>query len=103
MTAPLFTHWKFYSLQSKETLRLLTELFPPNPMEWARENARRCFKEGSSVCGYYPKPPGTSELGRAVAVAFTLELLQLGGRKVPPEILMEAANCFDLLPDSEHA
>lgn len=103
MTAPLFTHWKFYSLNPPATNQLLTELFPPDPMTWARESARRCFEEGTSVAGYYPKPPGTSELGRAVAVAFTLELLQLGGRKVPPEILMEAANCFDLLPDSEHA
>jgi hypothetical protein len=38
-------------------------------------------------------------LGRAVAVAFTMELLTLAGRAIPPETIVEAENCFDLHPD----
>ncbi len=99
MSAPLFTQWKFYPLSSQEDLRKFTDLFPPDPMSWARENARRNYQGGGSVAGYYPTPIGMSPLGRAVAVVFTMELLTLAGRAIPPETLVEAANCFDLHPD----
>ena len=65
-------------------------------MTWALIKARECFEKTSSVAGYFPTPPGLSPLGRAVAVTFTLELLRLSGRKIPPETMFEAANCFDL-------
>lgn len=99
MIAPLFPHWKFYPLCSQEDLRKFTELFPPDPMTWARNNARANYQRGGSVAGYYPTPLGMTPLGRAVAVAFTMELLTLAGRAIPPETIVEAENCFDLHAD----
>mgnify|MGYP006271527347 FL=1 len=96
MTTPKFADWRMFPKYSPAEHRKLTELFPPDPMEWARERARVAYTRCLSTRGWMPRADGLNDLGVAMSAAFRLELSRITGGRMPVGLAEDLAISFDV-------
>ena len=74
MKAPVIHPPESSSTNSQLAPRLLAQLFPPAPVEWARERARECAASGGRISPWPNPMPGLSLLGLELQRAYHEEL-----------------------------
>ena len=74
MKAPVIHPPNSSTPNSQLAPRLLAQLFPPGPVEWARERARECAASGGRISPWPNPMPGLSLLGLELQRAYHEEL-----------------------------
>ena len=74
MKAPVIHPPNSFTPNSQLAPRLLAQLFPPAPVEWARERARECAASGGRISPWPNPMPGLSLLGLELQRAYHEEL-----------------------------